>query len=56
MDLYGGDPFFSVGVKNTANICDTFCRAQKNAKKIAVFFAERKYTAKISAKTNKKDL
>jgi|OM-RGC.v1.035306131 hypothetical protein len=37
------------GVKNTANICDTFCRAQKKAKKIAVFFSERKNTAKISA-------
>ena len=29
-------------VKNTANICDIFCRAQKKAQKIAVFFAVRK--------------
>ena len=32
--------------KNTANICDTFCRAQKKAKKNAVFFAERKIYCK----------
>ena len=42
--------YFLHCVKNTANICQEFCEAQK----FAVAFAERKNTAKIIAKTNQK--